>query len=289
MAKQIITIKNEKIKVEISTLGAEMQSIMSNDKEYLWNGDPDVWKSRAPVLFPICGGLKDDKYEYNGKEYTLIKHGYARFCEFDIESYTEDSAVFLLKSDDESKKYYPFSYELRISYILDGASVKVGYSVTNMSNEDMYFSIGAHEGYMCPEGIEEYSLIFDVEEHLTTNKLNGNLLTEEVEIMGDNLKELPLKYDYFMDNTLTFLNLKSTAVTLKHKENKRQLRVDFEGFNYMFVWTMADKFGKYICIEPWCGIPDFVGSTFDFTKKKGINKISAGESFERTHIITIEG
>ena len=44
----------------------------------------------------------------------------------------------------------------------------------------MYFSIGAHEGYMCPEGIEEYVLKFDEKELLTHNVLNGNLLTNEV-------------------------------------------------------------------------------------------------------------
>ena len=29
--------------------------------EYLWQGDATYWSGQAPILFPICGGLRDDK------------------------------------------------------------------------------------------------------------------------------------------------------------------------------------------------------------------------------------
>ena len=35
--------------------------------------------------------------------------------------------------------------------------------VENLSDKEMYFSIGAHEGYSCPEGIEDYEIKFDEE------------------------------------------------------------------------------------------------------------------------------
>ena len=288
MAEQLITIKNESIKVEISTKGAELRSAQKDGKEYIWNGDPDVWAGRAPVLFPICGGLKGDKFVFEGKEYSVIKHGYARMSEFVVESHDVDRVVFLLESDDESKKMYPFDYEFRVCYFLDGESLNVEYNVTNTAeNGEMYFSFGGHEGYMCPEGIEEYSLVFDKTERLTTNVLHGNLLSDEYEVLGESITEFPLKYDYFKVDALTFLNLKSRRVSLVHKDGNRQVDIDFEGHDYMFVWTMAGKNGKYICIEPWCGVPDFEGSSFDFTQKKGINKLGAGETFSRVHKITL--
>lgn len=287
MAKQLITIKNDVLKVEISTLGAEIQSAKMNDMEYIWDGNPDVWARRTPVLFPICGGLKEDKYTLNGKEYSMNKHGFALKSEFEVETSSESSATFLLKSNEETKKIYPFDYELRIIYTLIENAVDVRYLVTNKSNDNMYFSIGGHEGYFCPEGIEEYVLKFDKKENLTHNILNGNLLTNETVLLGENIDELPLKYDYFKIDALTFLNLKSRAITLQNKNGGRSVRVDFEGFDYAFVWTKPGA--RYICIEPWCGIPDFEGSSFDFTQKAGIQKIATGDTFDAVHTITFGG
>ena len=56
----IVAIKNEFLEVSISSVGAEIQSVISKDgKEYIWQGDPAYWNKHAPVLFPICGGLND--------------------------------------------------------------------------------------------------------------------------------------------------------------------------------------------------------------------------------------
>ena len=284
----IITIKNDQLTVEISTLGAELQSVKCKGEEYLWHGDPAVWSGRAPVLFPICGGLKDDKYTLNGKEYTLPKHGFGRKSEFLAETVEAESAVFLLASSEETKKGYPFDFELRISYTLIGNSIKVGYDVTNKSKEDMYFSIGAHEAYATPEGVEEYYLKFEKKERLTHNILNGPLLTEEYTVLGENIDELPLKCEYFDIDAITLLNLKSRVVSLCKNDGSKKITVDFDGFDYMFVWTKPGKNSGYLCLEPWCGIPDFEGSSYDITEKKGINKIAPENTFKRVHTITIE-
>ena len=56
-AVSIVTLKNEELTVKISTLGAEIQSIEDkNGVERLWQGDPAIWKGRAPILFPVAGG-----------------------------------------------------------------------------------------------------------------------------------------------------------------------------------------------------------------------------------------
>lgn len=52
-------LENNLLKVEVSSFGAELQSITSkvSGYEYLWQGDPAFWKRRSPVLFPIVGAL----------------------------------------------------------------------------------------------------------------------------------------------------------------------------------------------------------------------------------------
>ena len=160
MAEQLI-LSNNKIKVTFSTKGAELISVLKDGKEKIWIGEPDIWSGHAPIVFPICGGLKDDKYIYEGKEYILQKHGYIRFVEFEVESHSDTKLVFLHRSDSETLKQYPSNYELRVIYTLEGSALKVDYNVKNLDETPMYYSIGAHEGYYCPEGIEEYSIIFD--------------------------------------------------------------------------------------------------------------------------------
>lgn len=282
MAKQL-TIANEYIRVTISAQGAQMQSIIKDGKELLWEGDPAVWSGQAPVLFPICGGLKDDKYVFEGKEYTLKKHGFARNSEFEVETQEPERAVFLLRADEERLGQYPFACEFRVIYSLDKTKINVEYNVKNLSGKDMYFSFGAHEAYACPEGIEDYSVIFEVPEELNSNILNGNLLEYETVHIGSDVKELPLKYEYFAVDALVFLNLKSRKATLKNRKTGKEITVTFDGADYFLLWTKPG--GKYICLEPWCGIQDFVDSDYDITKKPGIRKLSPDSVYAWKHSI----
>ena len=93
----MITLKNDKLTVKIEELGAEIRSIVCEGKEYMWGADPAIWSGTAPIMFPICGGLKEDKYLYNGNEYTLTKHGFAKLSVFEVEQADEHKAVLLLK------------------------------------------------------------------------------------------------------------------------------------------------------------------------------------------------
>ena len=54
----MITLKNDSLTVQIAELGAEIKSVIYNDTEYMWNGRAEVWANTAPIMFPICGGLK---------------------------------------------------------------------------------------------------------------------------------------------------------------------------------------------------------------------------------------
>ena len=156
----MIKLQNEFVTASISEVGAELKSLVCNQTEYIWEGRPEVWGFSCPLLFPICGGLKDDKYLYDSKEYILPKHGFARTAQFEVERADDTFAVFCTKSNSETKKSYPFDFELRVIYTLCQKSLKIEYEVCNKGEKTMYFSIGSHEGYYTPEGIEDYDVIF---------------------------------------------------------------------------------------------------------------------------------
>lgn len=282
---KLITLKSEDLTVEISTLGAELRRICDNNgTEFLWDGNPKFWTGRAPILFPICGGLKDGKYRYGGKEYELAKHGFARRSEFEAEALTDSTAVFLLKSSEATKASYPFDFEFRVSYKLEGRSLSVGYAVTNPSDSEMLFSFGSHEAYACPDGIESYDIIFDKEETLDSLSIVDNLLTGDSVPILKNAKVLPLDYRYFEVDALCFKDIKSRKVTLKHKTTSRKTVVEFDDFEYFLLWTKPGA--AYLCIELNAGIDDLVGTSYELSEKAGIIKLEGQKKFELNHLIS---
>lgn len=279
----MITLKNTALTVNINELGAEIKSITVDGKERLWDGNPSFWSGTAPVLFPICGGLPNDKFTYNGKEYTMPKHGFAQQRNFKVEKHTDLSATFLLESNPETLKMYPWNFEFRITYSLMNKRIKIDYDIKNLSDDTMYASVGAHEAHACPSGIEDYDIIFEKKETLNSCGLDGSLISDELIPIIKDTDTLPLYEKYFEIDALIFKDLKSRSAELRNRKTGESLTVEFNGFDYLLIWTKP-KAG-YICLEPWTGIPPMVNSDCDITKKEGITAIEKNSSFFRSHSI----
>ena len=280
----MVTISNAFLTVDIAKHGAEIKSIKSNNKEYMWSSDPAFWAMSAPIMFPMCGGLKGGKYELDGKTYEMPKHGFAKLNDFQVESQSESKVTMVLYDNETTRKMYPFAFAFRVIFELDGKSLKVTYDAENLDDKTMYCTFGAHEAYACPEGIEEYELIFSEQETLYAYGLNGDIVTDYTKLMVDNSNKLILNdKDFFLD-ALVFRNVKSNSVTLAQKNGGRNIKIDFDGFDYLVLWHKYTS--PYLCIEPWCGLPDVTGSSYDFTQKEGMHAIEPKAHFARTHTIT---
>ena len=61
---------NDYIAAAVNTMGAELWSLKrrEDDREFLWQGDRQIWLRRAPLLFPITGALKEGKIRIAGKD-----------------------------------------------------------------------------------------------------------------------------------------------------------------------------------------------------------------------------
>ena len=86
------TLKNKFLEIKINEHGAELSGIhgVKSGKEYLWHGDKNYWGRRSPVLFPVVGKYKNLTSIYDGKEYSLPQHGFARDCDFTLTEKTEN-------------------------------------------------------------------------------------------------------------------------------------------------------------------------------------------------------
>ena len=144
-------IKNDQLTLEISSLGAELQSIKdANGNEYLWDGDEKYWNRHSPILFPIVCGLWKDTYRTEGKEYHLPRHGFARDTEFKLVGKTADRLTFALIDNEETQKNYPYHFNLAISYRLQGNEIHVIWHVENTDDKEIFFQIGGHPAFMVP-------------------------------------------------------------------------------------------------------------------------------------------
>lgn len=280
----MITIKNERLTAKISELGAELKSLTMAGEEFMWQGDPEVWGFSAPMVFPICGLLRDGKFLYEGKEYSLPKHGFVRASEFTVTSLTDTEAVFTLVSSEKTKEAYPFDFILSVIFTLDGATLRVRYEVENTGAKTMYFSLGSHEAYSTPEGIESYDVVFDAPVDLAKTIIEDSLTTEKTVPVLKNSTVFPLYYSAFEDDALVFRDVPFRAATLRNRVTGRGVRVEFPDMEHMLIWHKY--LAPYMCIEPWSGLPDACDADGKIENKLSITALDAGKTYTNEHTIT---
>ncbi len=279
------TISNANLTVQIKHMGAELFSLKNNQNtEYIWEGNPAFWGKHSPILFPIVGTLKNNTYNYNQKQFQLSRHGFAREMEFELVEKSEESATFSLISTLETKKVYPFDFELQICYSLDENKLNIDYKVINKSETTLPFAIGAHPAFALPGNFEEYSLEFQQAETLKYYLLEEGLISNNSnEIQLDN-KKLGLNYQWFEKDALVFKTLESKSITIL-KNEKSILKVNFNDFPNLGIWTVQNA--PFLCIEPWFGYSDTLNEYDDFLKKEGIQLLRKNETFKSNYSVEI--
>ncbi|MCG3666281.1 aldose 1-epimerase family protein [Aliarcobacter butzleri] len=270
-------IKNSFIKAQIKSFGAELNSLKKCDEnfEYIWQADSKYWARHSPVLFPIVGRLKEDSYFYKNKKYSLSQHGFARDKEFEIVQNEANFIEFRLKSDEKSLEFYPFFFELNICYKLDKNSLIVSYKVKNKSDEKMYFSIGAHPAFntqVCD--FLEFENIKTTKRYFLDEK---GLIYKNEDLNLENSK-LCLDKDLFKDDALVFNDSNIKQITLKNIENKSRVKVKFDNFPYLGIWSKPND-APFVCIEPWFGVADEENANQKIEDKKGILSLEKEEEF----------
>lgn len=279
-----IILSNDLCSASINTKGAELNSFknLQTNREYIWNGNPEFWGKHSPVLFPVVGALKDDCYYYEGKKYNLSRHGFARDFEFEVIESSSNTASFLLKQNSEIAAKYPFDFELQMDYKLVGRQLVLSYTIRNKSNVEMPFSIGAHPAFALPNSFTDYSLEFEHEEKLITHELENNLFSGKTRPINLDKTNLLLAYSLFEKDALVFKTIESKKITIL-ENGKPLLRVDFEDFSSLGIWTV--KNASFICIEPWIGFADDSTSKGNLFEKTNIQILQANTSFEASFSI----
>lgn len=272
-------IENEYLKVGVKEFGAEITSIVSKKSgfEFMWQGNPEIWSGQAPILFPIVGRLIDDKYTYNGTEYEMQKHGFARKMKWEFIMAKENSLLFKLFETDDTLKIYPFIFDYFLEFVLEKNRLTVKSMVVNLGDEVMYFSLGAHPAFNCEIGDV---LRFDKKETLDTEKIdlvNSLRLPKKFPVLRDET-DIVITKDIFAEDALILSGINSECVTLLSNNHSRKVRFNLGNAPYLGIW--AKPGAPYVCIEPWYGVNDSTEKKADISQKEGIFTVDPHDLFK---------
>ena len=285
-----VSIASGKLTAEIDPRGAQLSVLRGGDgSDLLWNGDPNVWAGRAPLLFPIVGVLAGGVYRLGSKTYPLSRHGFARDRFFTVRNLGPSAAVFSLRADESTLSVYPFQFELDVHYELSGATLAVTTAIRNLGAADMPASFGYHPAFRWPlpfgQPRSSHFIEFATDEPAPVRRIDAaGLLTTVRHPTPIANRRLNLADGLFQEDVLIFDQLKSRSVSYGGSAGHR-LRIDFSDAAYLGVWTKPGA--NFVCIEPWHGITDPEGFSGDFMQKPGVQVLKAGESFLAKMDITL--
>lgn len=275
-------LENHYLAISVDTYGAELSSIINKkeNKEMLWQGDPEYWGRKSPVLFPVVGKYKNGKTTYEGKEYSLGQHGFARDMEFVIAEKTSNKLTFILESNNKTLEVYPFSFRLTCTFQLVDNKIIVGWEVQNTDNKKIYFSIGAHPAFYCEKS---KTVLTMNSENLKYSLVNADGLYTPKKY--DVESEFVLHDSIFDNDALIIENSNVTEVSLVDND-KEYITVKFDA-PLFGIWSPTKKNAPFVCVEPWYGRCDAEDFNGDITEREWSNALNIGETWHKEYEIII--
>lgn len=269
-----IPLKNDYITAIISQLAAEVISLKSNqqNKETIWQRNPEYWRNCNPILFPILGSLENNQYTYKEKDYTLASRGFARDSIFEIEAASDSSATLSLTYNDHLlAEKYPFKFKLLVTYTIEKTRLTLTYKIVNLDESALPFQIGFHPAFNLPfnaeKTYEDCKLIFEKDEHIMID--NQDLGITNIIDLGVVLKQV---------NSFFFFNstIQSDYVTLT--DGITSLTVSCKDYQTLGFWHKNIQ-APLLAIEPWLPKNDLKKANI-FRSTQTNEMLPVGQCFE---------
>ncbi|MBU7477382.1 aldose 1-epimerase family protein [Lactiplantibacillus pentosus] len=279
---QTIKITNEKIRVVISNLGAEIQSVelLESGVNVIWNDvNQQYWQRHAPILFPIIGRLNDNSYKYRGRKYELNQHGFLRDQEFQVIASDYNFVKLQSVSSLKTLAKYPFDYRFEVLYQLVDNRLEICYQIENVDDNTMYYSLGLHPGFNIKGTLDHYQLIFEprIKEirRLRVNPapfING---TSSLETLENGV--FPLSYSLLNQGLVIVDTENLESVSLSNLSSVNQIEISLADFPYLAIWSPENQNAPFVCVEPFRGLSDLYGQPRNLQDKLGIQSILSGQ------------
>lgn len=289
----IYKISNDRMTVEVSSLGAELQSIRSADgREYLWQGEPSIWSDRAPNLFPFVARLHDGVYSIDGNTYEMKIHGFVKSMELTCVERNDSYMVFELCANEETLSQYPRLFRFAVRYELIGNKLEISYIVENLDSRIMYFGLGGHPGFNIPiekdKAFEDYSVVFsevcDPKRIIFSDRV---YVDHTVDYPLENGTTLHLSHDLFDQDAIVLTDVPH-SLDLSTDKGEERIHIEFPGMDYVGFWHRPKTEAPYVCVEPWVTLPGDEYAPTVFEEKKDLISLEPGDTYVNTWSISVE-
>jgi galactose mutarotase-like enzyme len=276
-----ITIGNAQLTARISSQGAELHSLVPAwGGELIWQADPAVWGWHAPNLFPVVGALADDILVHGGVRYGMKSHGFLRHSLTTPVEQAADRVSFRLTDSAETRRQYPFSFALTVSYRLEDDRLIQSFTVENPDSRTLLVSLGAHPAFRWPlsESLDRaaHRLVFAQAEPQGIRRVVDNGLGLDylpTPVVG---RVLPLADSLFDKGAIVWDRRNSSSLTYG-VAGKLGIEMTFGDFPHLGVWTKPGG-AQFLCVEPWQGHMSPLGFRGELADKPGIVSIAPGAS-----------
>jgi galactose mutarotase-like enzyme len=288
-------LKNEYYEATFASRGAEMISLKnSRGRELLWqNNTGKGWSDHAPILFPLCGNIKDKKAFYKGEAYAVTQHGFALRSEFELIKKSETEIVFELISNAETKAQYPFDFKFTVAYSLKGEKIVFRANVENTGADVLPYSFGWHPGFMLPtedgQDIEDYAIKFDNKKEVTWVHFYSDFDTpNDYSPYPTPKSEYKLcEKEIYENDTMIFLGAGS-KVALEAEGHPYRLTLSWtKNIPVLCLWKAANHDSKFICIEPWTH-DTIRGERSNYWEEREAHRLAPGKSEVFEYTLKIE-
>jgi len=232
----------------ITRFSVRGQPVLYLDESTLRDSSKNV-RGGIPILFPISGPLKDDRYLVGGETYVMKQHGFARNRAWSAtyEKSGDHVATLGLElfPDDASRAQYPFDVAVRMLYSLEDGVLSIQRDIVNRDARPAPVQPGLHPYFFVDDARKS-------EARVETDATRGwdNVQKREVAVtppLDLTVKELDM---HLHDHEVRGERLgRTTSIA---RAGRPTIRVDFtDDHDVLVVWTLAGK--DFVCVEPWIG------------------------------------
>lgn len=275
-------ISDGKYTATVSDLGAELIGASCGNFEFIWQNNANFWNKHAPLLFPVCGRIKDGKYSVNGKEYDITTHGFIRDKVFTLKEKTDTRLVFEKKADADTLKIYPFDFTFIAEYEIKDGALIFRANITNDSDTVMPYMFGWHPGFSYPDSVgvlEDLTLDFGEAKELSYHPLQHRVFVNpksETVKLDDGKYKINTKHLYDTD-TIIFSGM-GCGMTLSSAANDYTLDFTWsDNLPYLCIWKEPDNNARFLCLEPWSSLPGD-GETYENFDTRAMRRLQPKES-----------
>ena len=188
-----------------------------------------------PILFPICGNLNTSSSIFGNSYLQLPQHGFARDLQWQYSLNENEKILYLLlNASKQTKKYYPFDFELKIKVILKINSLEFEITIHNKTDFAMPINFGLHPYF----NVSDFKNLEFFDFPINCQDQERNTISNTL----DELNKINLGVDLLMYT--------SGRSSFRDKTFKREVILNHPyPFDLGVIWSDPPR--RMICLEPW--------------------------------------